>query len=135
MQILSALFIDDINARAVAGPSTRLDITGVQFSLPAPTVTINPHLVVIVRCGPDENPNGVLEVVFCRQGDLPGAEGIEPVARNIQPLTIEPNKFAYRLVRADLEFRSFEVIEAHCRVDRGEWVVVPLTLLPPPSDG
>jgi hypothetical protein len=134
MQILAALFIDDINARSVPGPSTRLDISGVQFSLPAPSpppVTINPHLVVVVRCGPDESPNGVLEVVFRRQADSdPEAE---PVARSVQPLNIEPGKFAYRLVRADLEFRSYEVIEAHCRVDRGPWSVVPLTLLAPPA--
>jgi hypothetical protein len=131
MQILAALFIDDINARSVPGPSTRLDITGVQFSLPAPTpppVTINPHLVVIVRCAPGEASDGVLEVVFRRPGETEG----DPVARSVQPLSIEPGKFAYRLVRADLEFREYEVIEAHCRVDRDPWTVVPLTLLAPP---
>ena len=36
MQILSALFLDAIDARQVPGPSTRLDLTGVQFSAPPP---------------------------------------------------------------------------------------------------
>lgn len=126
MQILAALFIDDINARSVPGPSTRLDVTGVQFSMLAPSappVTVAPHLVVIVRCGAHESPNAVLEVVFRRDG--------EQIARNVQPLMVEPNKFAYRLVRADLEFDDLGTVEAHCSLDRGEPVVVPFTLLAP----
>ena len=126
MQILAALFIDDINARSVPGPSTRLDVTGIQFSMLAPSappVTVAPHLVVIVRCGADESPNAVLEVVFRRDG--------EQIARNVQPLMVEPNKFAYRLVRADLEFDDFGTVEAHCSLDRAEPVVVPFTLLAP----
>ena len=35
MEILSALFIEGIETRQVAGPSTRIDITGIQFSAEA----------------------------------------------------------------------------------------------------
>ena len=37
MDIVAALFIDDIQLRQVPGPSTRIDLTGVQFSAVAPT--------------------------------------------------------------------------------------------------
>ena len=126
MQIVAALFIEGIDLRQVPGPSTRIDLTGVQFSAPAPTavpVTIEPHLCVIVRCAPGERADAALEVVFRRDG--------EQIARNVQPLAIEPGKFGYRLVRAELEFDDYGTIEAHCRVDMGEATVVPYTLLPP----
>lgn len=126
MQILAALFIDGIELRQVPGPSTRIDLTGIQFSAPAPApvpVTIEPHLVVIVRCGADEHGEGALEVVY-RRGD-------EQIARNVQPLQVEPGRFSYRLVRAELEFDDYDTVEAHCRIDLGDVTVVPFTLLPP----
>ena len=126
MQIVSALFIDDIQLRQVPGPSTRIDLTGIQFSAPAPgpfPVTITPHLVVIVRNAPGESPDGALEVVFQRDG--------EQVARNVQPVSVEPGKFAYRLVRGELEFAAAGTVEAHCRIDMGPMTVVPYTLLDP----
>lgn len=126
MEILAALFVDGIDLRQVPGPSTRIDLTGIQFSAPAPSpppVTVAPHLVVIVRCPPGAKDTGALEVVY-RRGD-------EQVARNVQPLTIEPGKFNYRLVRAELTFDDYGTIEAHCRIDFGPTVVVPYTLLPP----
>jgi hypothetical protein len=126
MQIVSALFIDNIDLRQVPGPSTRIDLTGIQFSAPAPSpppVTVAPHLVVIVYCPPGARDSGALEVVY-RRGD-------EQVARNVQPLQIEPGKFNYRLVRAELTFDDYGSIEAHCRVDFGPATVVPYTLLPP----
>jgi hypothetical protein len=49
----------------------------------------------------------------------------------VQPLQVEPGKFAYRLVRGELEFPDTGTIEAHCRIDMGEVTVVPYTLLPP----
>jgi hypothetical protein len=125
MNILAALFIEGIDLRQVPGPSTRIDLTGIQFSAPAPSpvpVTIEPHLVVIVYCPPDHRGTGALEVIY-RRGD-------EQVARNVQPLEVEPGKFNYRLVRAELEFEDYGTIEAHCRIDMGEPVVVPFTLLP-----
>jgi hypothetical protein len=126
MQIVSALFIDEIELRQVPGPSTRIDLSGVQFSAPAPEpfpVTITPHMVVLVRNGAGEAPNGALEVVFHRDG--------EQIARNVQPIDVEPGKFAYRLVRAELEFPSAGTVEAHCRIDLGDVMVVPYTLLDP----
>ena len=126
MQIVSALFIDDIQLRQVAGPSTRIDLTGVQFSAPAPgpfPVTIAPHLVVIVRNAPGEPTDAALEVVFERDG--------EQIARNVQPVSVEPGKFAYRLVRGELEFDGAGTVEAHCRIDMGPATVVPYTLLDP----
>jgi hypothetical protein len=127
MDIVSALFVENINLRQVPGPSTRIDLTGIMFSLPAPSeppVTLTPHLVVFIRCRPDEPGNAILEVVF---KDEKGEE----VARNASPFSVEPGKFTYRLVRGELTFEDFGTIEAHCRVDRGPWTVVPLTLLPP----
>lgn len=126
MHIVAALFLDDISLRQAPGPSTRIDLTGVQFSAAAPApvpVTIAPHLVVLVRCAPEERDTGALEVVYKR--------GDEQVARNVQPLQIEPGKFNYRLVRAELTFDDYGTIEAHCRVDLGPVTVVPYTLLPP----
>jgi hypothetical protein len=126
MQILAALFIDAIDLRQVAGPSARIDLSGVQFSAAAPApapVTVEPHLIVIVHCPADHPGNAALEVVFWRDG--------EQVARNVQPLQVEPGKFNYRLVRAELTFETYGTIEAHCRIDLGPVSVVPYTLLPP----
>jgi hypothetical protein len=131
MDIVSALFCENINLRQVPGPSTRIDLSGIMFSLPAPEpvpVTIAPHLIVLVRCRDDEPGNGILEVVF-RDADGDG-EGRE-VARNASPFTVEPGKFTYRLVRGELTYEDYGTIEAHCRVGQGPWTVVPLTLLPP----
>jgi hypothetical protein len=80
---------------------------------------------VIVRCPPDGKGSGALEVVY-RRGD-------EQIARNVQPLEVEPGKFNYRLVRAELGFDDYDTVEAHCRVDMGPVVTVPYTLLPPVS--
>lgn len=126
MHIVAALFIDGIDLRQVPGPSTRIDLSGVQFSGPAPSpvpVTVAPHLVVIVRCAEGERDTAALEVVY-RRGD-------QQVARNVQPLQIEPGKFNYRLVRAELQFDDYGTVEAHCRIDLGPVTVVPYTLLAP----
>jgi hypothetical protein len=126
MDIVAAVFIEEMEMRSVPGPSTRIDLTGVHFSVAAPSpvpVTIEPHLLVLVRCREDESGQGALEVVYQRDG--------EQVARNVQPLQVEPGKFNYRLVRAQLEFQDYGVVEAHCRLDSGPTTVVPLTLLAP----
>ncbi|HET7487352.1 MAG TPA: hypothetical protein VFJ85_05440 [Acidimicrobiales bacterium] len=129
MDIVSALFCENINLRqASPGGPTRIDLTGVMFSLAAtgePPVTIAPHLVVLVRCRADEPGNGVLEVVF-------RDEAGEEVARNASPFMVEPGKFTYRLVRGELTYKALGTIEAHCRVGQGPVVAVPLTLLPAP---
>jgi hypothetical protein len=128
MDIVSALFAENINLRSVPGPSTRIDLTGIMFSMPAPSpppVTVTPHLIVLVRCRPDEGGEGILEVIF-------RDEAGEQVARNVSPFTVEPGKFTYRLVRGELEFPTLGTIEAHCRlVPDGATTVVPLTLIAP----
>lgn len=129
MDIVAALFMDDIELRQVAGPATRIDLKGIQFSAAAPTplpLTWAPHLVVIVRAAPEEDGSGALEVVFERDG--------EQIARNVQPLQIEPGKFGYRLVRAELEFETYGTVNALVRIGNGPVVTVPYTLLPPEAD-
>ena len=57
--------------------------------------------------------------------------GDDEIARNVSPFTVEPGKFTYRLVRGQLAFDDYGQIVANCRIDRGPWLSVPLTLLPP----
>ena len=126
VQILAALFIDTIDIRSVDGPSTRIDLGGIKFSQAAPgpfPVTLEPHLVVVVHNPPGAKPDAALEVTYWREDDQ--------IARNVQPLSVEPGKFNYRLVRAELAFDDYDTVEAHCRVDLGPVTVVPYTLLPP----
>ncbi|MBL8775599.1 MAG: hypothetical protein JNK12_06705 [Acidimicrobiales bacterium] len=126
MDIVSALFIDDVAMRQAPGPSTRIDLTGVQFSAAAPQpvpLTWAPHLCVIVRCAPDEAGTGALEVVYRRDG--------EQIARNVSVLQVEPGKFSQQLVRGEIDFEDYGTVEAHCRIDLGHVTVVPYTLLPP----
>jgi hypothetical protein len=131
MDILSALFVENLAFRQAPGPATRIDFTGVMFSFAAETplpVQIEPHLVVLVRCAPGENGNAMLETVF-RNDDG------EQVARNVQPFQVEPGKFGYRLVKADLTFQQYGTITAHCRLGDGPAHSIPLTLLPPAPTG
>jgi hypothetical protein len=126
MQILAALFFEGLELRQVGGGATHIDLTGIQFSAvspePAP-VTWSPHLLVMVRSPADHVGASVLEVVFTRDG--------EQLARNVQPIEVQPGKFGYRLVRAELVFEEFGTVEASCRIDQGIPTVVPFTLLPP----
>lgn len=131
MDIVAALFIEgiDLSSPFPGGP-TRIDLTGVHFSAVAPSpppVTVTPHLVVLVRSPADGDANGVLEVVFKR--------GDDQIARNVQPLQVEPGKFTYRLVRAELELADYGTVEAHCRIGTGTATVVPYTLVPAPDAG
>jgi hypothetical protein len=133
MRIVSALFVENFEMRQAPGPSTRLDLTGAMFSMAAPTpapVTVTPHLVGLIYCDVDEPGQGVFEVIFTRSTADP-VDGDEPVARNVSPFSVEPGRFTYRLVRAELEFPEYGQVIAHCRVDRGPWHLVPFTLLPP----
>jgi hypothetical protein len=140
MDIVAALFIEgiDLNSAFPGGP-TRIDLTGVHFSATPPSpppVTVAPHMVVLVRCADDEDGSGVLEVVFRRRkpgADPSDAGGAEQLARNVQPLQVEPGKFTYRLVRAELELDDYGTVEAHCRVGQGPVTVVPYTLVPGPA--
>ena len=133
MDILAAVFVEGINQRQVPGPSTRIDLTGIMFSLVAPSpppVSLSPHLVVIVRCPPDESGPATLEVEF-----FDGAGG--QVARSVQPVNVEPGKFGRLLVKGDLTYENYGTIEARCRIvgasgGQTGGVVVPLPLLPAP---
>lgn len=128
MDIVAALFIEEIDLRQAPGPSTRIDLTGIQFSAAAPhapPLTWAPHLVVIVHCRHDESGVAALEVSYHRD-DV-------QVARNVQPLQVDPGKFNYRLVRAELDFDDYGTVEARCRIDDGPLTVVPYTLLPAPQ--
>jgi hypothetical protein len=127
VDIISATFVENIDFRQVAGPATRIDLTGVMFSMAAPQpppVTLTPHLVVLVRCRPEEKGFAALEVIFTDEAG-------EQVARSVMPFQVEPGKFGYRLVRAELTYESYGTIEASCSIDGGPVTVVPLTLLPP----
>ena len=135
MHIVSALFVENFELRQAPGPSTRIDLTGAMFSMAAPSpapVTIAPHLVALIYCPPGEPGQGVFEVVFRRtRRSRRAPTDDDQVARNVSPFTVEPGKFTYRLVRGELEFADYGQIFAHCRIDRGPWLVVPFTLLPP----
>lgn len=127
MDIISATFVESIDLRQAPGPSTRIDLTGIMFSMAAPgplPVTIDPHLIVLVRCRDGENGFAALEVIF-------RSEGGDQVAKSVMPFQVEPGKFGYRLVKAELTYEAFGTIEAHCTIDDGPVTVVPLTLLPP----
>jgi hypothetical protein len=132
VHIVSALFVENFEMREAPGPSTRLDLIGAMFSMPAPSpapLTIAPHLVALIYCSPDEPGQGVFEVVF--RHSLDAEDEAEAVARNVSPFSVEPGKFTYRLVRGELAFEDYGQVFAHCRVDRGPWHLVPFTLLPP----
>ncbi len=127
MQIVAALFIDDIEMRQVPGPATRIDLRGVQFSAPAPApfpITVDPHLVVLVHCPTGEDGTGVLEVVFTDEAG-------EEIARNVQPLQVEPGRFGRQLVRANLTYPRAGTVVARCRIGQGHVTSVPYTLLEP----
>src|SRR5256885_2038205 len=84
MDIISALFTENINLRQVPGPSTRIDLSGIMFSLAAPSeppVTIGPHLVVIVRCRENEPGDGILEVGFKDEKGEDAAAAVRDVLR------------------------------------------------------
>ena len=129
--MLAALFVEGLGQRQ-EGPATRIDLTGVMFSLAAPSdlpVSLSPHLVVLIRCPEGEAGSGTLEVEF-----LDGSG--KQVARSVQPVNVMPGKFGRFLVKGDLTYEDYGTIEAHCRL-LGESAdvderTVPLTLLPAP---
>src|SRR3954447_26336419 len=128
MEIVSALFIEDVNFRQVAGPSTRIDITGVYFStiIESFPSTLTPHLLVLLRAESDEGRSGTLEVTFVREGTH------DELGRSRQPVFINPpGKFFRQLVRPELEFTEPGTIEARCVItETGSTVTVPLTVIP-----
>jgi hypothetical protein len=127
MEIVAALFVENLDFRQVPGPSTRIDLSGIFFSLPVAEfpVTLTPHLIVLVRAPTDDSGEATFEAVFNRDG--------EQVARNVQPCPVEPGKFGYRLVRPELPFDEPGTIEARCTLlESGSSVTVPLSVIPAP---
>ena len=129
MEIIAALFLEQFEMRQAEGGSARLDLSGVYFSLAAPgqfPVSIQPHLMVLLRCPAEHQGLAALEVTFHTNG--------EPMdIRNVQPVNVEPGKFGYNLVQATVEVTEPMTIEAQCRVDNGPVTAVPLTVVQPPA--
>ena len=123
MKILAALFIDDISMFENENGLTRLNLSGVQFSITVSEsfpVTLAPHLVVLIHSDHSSNGAGALEVTYhCDEKEI---------ARNVQPLQIEPGLFAYRLIRAELELDNPSIVFAHCRLNQNDPLIVPLTI-------
>tara|TARA_B100000965_G_C19226334_1_gene598103 strand:- start:52 stop:432 length:381 start_codon:yes stop_codon:yes gene_type:complete len=123
MKILAALFIDDISMFENENGLTRLNLSGVQFTIavsePFP-LTLAPHLVVLIHSDQESNGAGVLEVTYHFEEN--------EIARNVQPLQIEPGLFAYRLIRAELELVNPGKVFAHCRLNQDDPMIVPLTI-------
>jgi len=129
MEIVAALFIEDVAFRQAAGPSTRIDLTGVYFSTVVESfpTTLTPHLLVLLRAEDDgDGRSGTLEVTFVREGTD------DELGRSRQPVFINPpGKFFRQLVRPELEFTEPGTVEARCVVpETGSTVTVPLTVLP-----
>jgi hypothetical protein len=127
VEIITALFLESFDMRQAEGGSARLDLTGVYFSITAPSpfpATLQPHLLVLLRCPPDHQGFAALEVTF-------HANGQSLDVRNVQPVSVEPGKFGYNLVQATLEVAEPSTVEAHCRIDGGPATKVPLTILQP----
>lgn len=126
MDIIAALFVENMDFRQLPSGPTRIDLMGIMFSMPAPSpppVTLSPHMIVLVRCPEDDPGFHALNVSFV---DEKGTE----VVKSKQPVEVEPGKFGYRLVRADITWEDYGKIEAHVRIDDGPPTIVPLTLLP-----
>jgi hypothetical protein len=124
VHIVAALFVENLEFRQVAGPSTRIDLTGVFFSVGVDSfpATLTPHLVVLLRAPVDDPGTATFEAVFSRDGDQ--------IARNVQPAVVDPGKFGYRLVRPELEFPEPCTVEARCTIiESGSEVIVPLSVL------
>lgn len=133
MHLVSVLFVENFEMRQADGPSARIDLTGAFFSMVAPSeppFSFAPHLVALIYCEPSESGEGVFEVVV-RKGL---SESDEQIARNVSPFRVDPGKFTYRLVRAELEFADYGQVFAHCRINRQSWSIVPLTMLPRPGN-
>lgn len=124
--MLAALFVEELAFRQAPGPATRIDLGGVMFSLAAdspPPLTIEPSLIVLMRCDEGESGDAVLETeVWDTSGSVTLHES--------QPFKVAPGKFGYRVVKHPMKFSEYGTGSIRCRIDDGQWTRVPLTLLP-----
>jgi hypothetical protein len=126
MEIVSALFIDNVNFRQdPPGGPTKIDITGAYFSFPVAAYphTLTPHLLVLLRAETEAGRSGTVDVRFVRRRDG------EEVGRHRQAQTISPpGQFFYQLVKPELTFDEAGSIDAHCEIPETQSkVIVPLT--------
>jgi hypothetical protein len=125
MELVAALFVEQIDFRQIEGGTTRIDLTGAFFTQPVASfpTTLTPHLVALVRAPADDSGQATFVSEFFRDG--------EQIARIVQPAQVEPGKFGYRLVRPELTFDGPGTIEAHCTiVESGSTIIVPLSVIP-----
>ena len=125
MDIVAALFIEGIELRQVPGPSTRIDLTGVQFSAPAPAGT-----------GHDRAPPRGHRALPTRRAAPPRWRSSTSATASRSPATCSRSRSSRASsttawCAAELEFADYGTVEAHCRLDLGPVIVVPFTLLPP----
>jgi len=101
VEIVAALFVEGIDFRQVAGPATRIDITGAFFStvVDAYPARLEPHLVVLVRApmGSDGNANAGNGVPARRRRDRPEPPDLLRGAREVR---IPPGEGRVGLSRA-----------------------------------
>ena len=127
MDIVAALFIDDIELRQVPGPSTRIDLTGVQFSAPAPgpvPVTSSPHLVRDRALPRPTRP------ATARSRCLPARRRADRPQRAAARRSSRASSTT-AWCGPSSSSTTYGTVEAHCRIDLGPVTVVPYTLLPP----
>jgi len=126
VEIVAALFVEGIDFRQVAGPATRIDITGAFFSTVVDAYRPARTPPGRARAGADglrRQRNAGNGVPARRRRDRPEPPDLLRGAR----------KFGYRLVKGELDFPEPGTIEACCTiVDEVSQVTVPLTTLPLP---
>lgn len=124
MEIVAGLFVEALNFREIEGGFTRIDITGAFFTQPLPEfpASLEPHLVVLVHEPVDGTGQATLVTEFFIGDDV--------VARNVQPVAVEPGKFGYRLVRPQLEIPGPETIVTRCEIpESGSRINIPLQIV------
>lgn len=122
-ELVSALFTEQIDFRQVAGGSTRIDLTGVYFSVPVSgfPASLEPHLVTLIRAPQGCDGNVSLTVDFVDEAG-------EQIASSRQDFFVEPGRFGYRLIKGSLSWDGPGTIEARCSIAGSNQVItVPLS--------
>ena len=126
MEIVAALFVEGIDFRQVAGPSTRIDITGAFFSTSVDAYPAQLDPISSCSCAPRPGADGnaTLETVFCarRRGDRTQPPDVLRRARQVR---VPPGEGRARVPRAGHDRGRCTIVES------GSAVTVPLTALLP----